>query len=172
MPVLRTLEVMQLLGELSAGPIDRTYLTSITKALEDSLQSGKLLNAHQVVADLKTRLVFNTSKRHILSVCAAIYLDPDESPSEHNYDRATEKVNRWIKDGADTFFLSKPLVQLLPEWPSSHQAFQSYLEKAIPAELEIKSLQGLLALLSGKESASPALSSLTQQIQTLQSMLS
>ena len=172
MPVLRTLEVMQLLGELSAGPIDRAYLAAITKGLEDALQTNKILNAAQIVADLKTRLVFNTSKRHILSVCAAIYLDPDESPSEHNYDRATEKVNRWIKDGVDTFFLSKPLGQLLPEWPSSQQAFQSYLEKALPEDQEIKSLQSLLALLSGNESASPALLLLTQRIATLQSMLS
>lgn len=132
LPWKRGLKFISIYQELEMK-CDKFYLEKHCEAM-DALFSKKQIGLDEIIqmrnynAVLKERLKWVYNEDLIYKVCSVVFFDANENPDDWEWKYAAEKIERWKKEGVNSFFLHEPIQRLIPFLSSSNFNFESYSE--------------------------------------------
>ncbi len=145
-PAMRGLNSLTFYDEMR-NTITNDYLHAYIKKGDEIFSNPKQINISEVVLHhnrLKERLNFIISKDIIYKIASVAFIDKDEDPSTYDFEYNKRKIENWKKNGADAFFLQKPLRNLIPFLKQQGDFSPTYLrvvENLESLQLNIHSLQ-------------------------------
>jgi hypothetical protein len=154
LPYQRALEAIAIYEE-NRMKITYEYLKAHTKAIDNifALQKfglkefGKL---NQLNEQMKERLEFVVDTDLVYKLASVVYFTKDENPYTYDGKVAINKIKAWKEaKGLNDFFLSKPIINLLPYLRDCDMNFQVYSEVTSPSTL--KHLENILSNLSAEQ---------------------
>lgn len=86
----------------------------------DKLLSQKELNLQTVIKikqlndQMKQRREIAIDKEQIYKVSSVVFFDESEDLTDYDFEYNGRKIKNWKENGADTFFLHKPVTELFP----------------------------------------------------------
>lgn len=96
---------------------DAKYLDLHTRAVENLVNQKKIRMdvLVQLNNNLKERLELMPTEDFIFKLMSVLFFDETEALHEHDWEYGKVKIERWKKDPAVlSFFLSKPILELMP----------------------------------------------------------
>lgn len=138
--------------------VDKTYLEKHTAAMEKVLSNPKGINlgvVAQLNTNLKERLELLPLQDQILKFASVVFFTKDESLFQYDYEYNRKKIARWKEQAKGNkalldFFLSTPLVQLVPYLNTVATISDNYLE--VQGKIDAIHQRLLTNILSGKAS--------------------
>lgn len=157
-PSGRQLAALALYEEMNMR-VDAEFLQKHTAAVEKVLSDPRKINIGvlaQLNQHMKERLELLPLQDQVLKFASVIFFTDDESIFSYDYDFNRKKVERWKRELKGNknmldFFLSTPLVQLIPSLNTVATTSQTYL--GIQQRINEIHQQLLSATLSEKASA-------------------
>jgi hypothetical protein len=95
----------------------REYLEQHTKAIENILSKGEInvFDIKKLNDQMKQRLALDAETDLMYKLASVAYFDKNESPEGYDVEYNKKKIEKWKKHSSvEAFFLSKPLMELLP----------------------------------------------------------
>lgn len=167
-PAERALSAMDFYEELNQR-IDREYLVSFFETIEYLLNTGKLVDAANIVKMAKSRLDHITNANILMKLATVIYIAEWENPEQFNMVDAEKKIMFWQKnEDVSAFFLRQPIASLIPFTESSNPSTQNYL--VLQNKENERQLMHHLNLLSGVHANIDLMSSLKLQLERTQQL--
>lgn len=147
LPYQRGLDALTFFQELQNG-VTKDYLLEHTKIMS-GLLSGKSIDVGKIAlhnARLDERLKFIVSKDIIYKVASICFVDKTENHLTYDYKYNQTKINNWIENGADAFFLQQPIRRLIPFLNQLGDSSQMYLKAVESLEQLQQEVHSLLKL--------------------------
>lgn len=151
LPYQRALEAISIYEE-NRMKITYEYLKAHTKALDNifALQRfgiKEFNRMHQLNEQMKERLDFIVDTDLVYKLASVVYFTKHENPYIYDGKVAADKIKNWKATvGMDDFFLSKPIINLLPYLKDCDMNFQVY--SAVVSQTTQKHLENILSNLS------------------------
>jgi len=154
LPYQRALEAIAIYEE-NRMKITYEYLKAHTKAIDNifALQKfglkefGKLKHLNEQMKEL---FEFVVETDLVYKLASVVYFTKDENPYTYDGKVAMNKIKAWKEaKGLNDFFLSKPIINLLPYLRDCDMNFQVYSEVTSPSTL--KHLENILSNLSAEQ---------------------
>lgn len=150
-PYDRALKCLVYYKELDMN-CDRAFLKAHTEAIDNILKKGKftiddLLTIKTLNEQLKQRLELPKEPDLMYKLASVVYFDQFENPVVYEFKYGEAKINSWKKNTSlNDFFLSKPLLELIPYLQYAGENLQQFSQMAEKASQQ--HLDNLLPLLS------------------------
>lgn len=149
-PPKRALKALTIYRELEIG-IDALYMDSFLKAFEKIITGNKITipeisQLHTMYMQLKARFEFHPTADHILKLASVRFFDENENPNDYDFKYAEKKIEFWKKHKADDFFLSVPMVNLIPSLKDVGGNLESYSE--VVAKIDAEHLEFLSKIIA------------------------
>lgn len=154
LPYQRALEAISIYEE-NRMKVTYEYLKAHTKALDNifALQRfgiKEFNRMHQLNEQMKERLDFIVDTDLVYKLASVVYFTKNENPYIYDGKVAQEKINNWKSTlGLNDFFLSKPIINLLPYLKDCDMNFQVY--SAVVSQASEKHLENILSNLSEQQ---------------------
>lgn len=108
----------------------RDFLLNYTQAIDEVLHSKNIdiFRINTLNGMLKDRLQLTTDLDLCYRLAAIVFFDETEKPEIYEPEYAAKKIERWKKDQtATSFFLQKPLKELMPYLTNAVGDFDTFL---------------------------------------------
>jgi hypothetical protein len=154
LPYQRALEAIAIYEE-NRMKITYEYLKAHTKAIDNifALQRFGLkefAKLNQLNEQMKERLDFVVDTDLVYKLASVVYFTKDENPYTYDGKVAMDKIKNWkASAGVNDFFLSKPIINLLPYLKDCDMNFQVY--SAVTDSATVKHLENILLNLSAEQ---------------------
>lgn len=129
LPTARGLQALDYYEEFNMR-CTRDYLTKLCSAFEEILSNPKkleLVKLGTLVKHLRERLEMIPVEKHIFKLASVMFFDETENPFFYDRNYAEKKIDLWQQDPEVlSFFLRKPLADLLPYSDLEKANFHSY----------------------------------------------
>jgi len=151
MPYDRALKCLVYYKELDMN-CDRSFLKAHTEAIDNMLQKGKftiqdLMTVKTLNDQLKQRLELPKEPDLMYKLASVVFFDQHENPIVYEFKYGESKIKHWKKNTILTdFFLSKPLMELIPYLQYAEKNLEQFSQMAEKASQQ--HLDNLLPLLS------------------------
>lgn len=167
-PYDRGLKTLVYYKELDMN-IDRGFVLAHTQAIDNMLKKGKftiddLVTIKTLNEQMKQRLELPKEPDLMYKLASVVFFDQHEKPAVYEFKYGERKIREWKKTTSlEDFFLSMPLMELIPYLKYAKENLQQFSEMAQKGASQ--HLDNLLPLLSeeqkitflGKLKLSPAL---------------
>jgi hypothetical protein len=149
--------------------VDRTYLKALFASCLELLNKGKLIEAASSIMKAQERLNHITYIDGLYRLASVKYFDKNENVYKYDYEYNEKKIEAWKKHNIESFFLRIPIKDLMP----SFDILQENLARIGELEVEVllNHLKSFSRNLSENEKNKGLISTLTLQIQKLESQL-
>jgi hypothetical protein len=140
MPATRGLEAITFYQELQNG-VTNDFLKAWQEAQEKVLSDPKKINVNEIVKlnlILKDRLNYTISKDIIYKLASVAFFAKDENPETYDFAYNETKIKHWKEHGGGSFFLSEPMMNLIPFLKQYGSFSQTYLEAVEKIEKAMK----------------------------------
>lgn len=153
MPATRGLESITFYQELQNG-VTNEFLKAWNEAMDKVLSDPKKININEIVKlnlMLKDRLNYTISKDIIYKLASVAFFAKDESPETYDFAYNQKKIDHWKQHGGGSFFLSEPMMNLIPFLKQYGSFSLTYLEavqrieKAMQSILQVQQLEAELS---------------------------
>ena len=154
LPYQRALEAITIYEE-NRMKITYEYLKAHTKAVDNIFALQKFgmkefNRLNQLNEQMKERLNFIVDTDLVYKLASVVYFTKDENPYTYDGKVALEKIKNWKSTvSVNDFFLSKPIINLLPYLQDCDMNFQVY--SAVTEKANVKHLENILSNLSGEQ---------------------
>lgn len=118
LPHERGLAALQIYEEFNSR-ITREQLVVALDSVSEMLNSNKLLDAHNLINNLKERCTWVIEAETLYKLASVLLFTKREDPYRYDVKYNKEKVKNWIKAKEYSFFLSTPLRNYIPSQISS-----------------------------------------------------
>lgn len=142
MPSTRGLEAITFYQELQNG-VTNDFLKAWQQAQEKVLSDPKKINVNEIVKlnlILKDRLNYVVSKDVIYNLASVAFFACDENPETYDFEYNRKKIEHWKQHGGGSFFLSEPMMNLIPFLKEFGNYSLTYLEAVEKIETAMKSV--------------------------------
>ena len=154
-PCLRGFQALSYYNELSMG-CTREYLLTHNQALKDivNTQPINLTKLVTLVLQMDERLNFLLEPEIAYKLCSVVFFDDTENPNNYEYKHGAKKAQIFKDCPLNDFFLSVPIVKLIPYINSLGNDLQEYCQAVM--RVNQKHLENISTMLSeaSKRSAS------------------
>lgn len=163
MPAMRALSATDMYEELSCR-IEKSYLKVYFQSVIDLVNKGKIMELATITKLAMDRLDHITHIDMVYKLASILYVSEDEDPNRFSLSYSEKKIKLWKEFGGDTesFFLSKPIGELVPFSALSKSSIQAY--SVAQMEEISRSLEYHINILSSCNASNESLDSLTSQI--------
>ncbi len=151
LPWKRGLKFLAIYNELDMR-CDRFFLTKHTEAVENILTNSKKIGLDEIVkirqlnAQLKERLNWIYHEDLIYKVASVVFFDATENPDDWEWKYASQKIERWKKQGdAASFFLHEPIQRLIPFLKDANLNIPNYSQ--VQKEIDHQMLENIFTSL-------------------------
>lgn len=154
LPYERALTAIDFYNEFSMG-VDIEFLKLHTAKIRELLTTKKTINVFEINKlneQLAEKVDFIRSPNLIYKLASVVYFDKSEDPTTYDFKYNDEKIKRWkseFKEGS--FFLLKPIKDLVPFLAESQLNLKTYLE--MWEKVEKVHLEGVSLQLSGNSNS-------------------
>lgn len=144
MPALRGMKTLVFYEELSCK-CSPEYLTMHTEAIDNLLTNPQKIDLFAIKKlndQLKQRLTIAVDLEAVYKIASIVFFDKQENITDYDYGYNAKKIAQWKKEGADAFFLLKPIRALVPVLQHIDENLQNYSH--VQQELNALHLDNLL----------------------------
>lgn len=116
LPVGRFKFIDEKLGEVDIRMDLKTlkaYITELKKNIDGSKGTINLIKAAQIISAMETRCELAFEPETVKQLAAVVYFDETEDLRDFNREHAKSKIAFWEKRGNYSFFLTRPIAELL-----------------------------------------------------------
>lgn len=106
-------------------------LSTYCDQMDASLNKGEIGKAFIIIEKIRGRTKLAFAPDTIKRLASVIYFDETEDLSDYRMDYGTKKIQKWDKDGTLSFFLTRPIRELLGLSDTSESALSNYLTSMI-----------------------------------------
>lgn len=107
----------------------KAYMKELTACLNGSRKQIDLSNAFKVIHSIQTRLELAFEPETVERLASVVYFDDAEDLSDFNMQKGEQKRNLWKRNKNLSFFLTKPISELLRLKDISPESLQVYIEE-------------------------------------------
>lgn len=129
---------------------DDKYLNGYVKAMETVLDANpiKIESIFKLKNEMKDRLTWAFHPQHLMKYASVVYLSKNENPYTYDEVFNEKKIEFWKENAtAHDFFLSEPIVKLMPLLKNVGNSFPEYSQVVMESDLLLhKNLLDILSL--------------------------
>lgn len=127
----------------------REYLLAHSQAMDNILNDARQIKITDLVKlnmQLKERLEWLFEPEIAYKLCTVVFFDATENPYRFEYQYSLRKADFFRRAKMDDFFLSKPIVKLIPYISSFSSDFQEYCQMVLA--INQKHIENISTMLS------------------------
>lgn len=141
----RALKVITFYNEMNQR-VDREYLIKHTEAYEEMFKktqftTADIIRMKQLNDQLKDRLNWLIDTDLTYKLASVVYFDDSEDPRTYDFEYNQKKIDIWKKVPIESFFLSRPISELVPYLKDYEVNLETYSMMA--AEVKAQHLANL-----------------------------
>lgn len=108
-------------------PMLVAYLDKIEAALNGKGGTIKLSDISVIVHNMRTHANLGFHPETVRRLAAIIYFDDTEDLRDYDHEYGTKKIEAWNSDGKLSFFLTRPIVELLNLQDTSVESLERFI---------------------------------------------
>jgi hypothetical protein len=116
------------------------YMDELAKNIDGSKGQINIEKCFQVIWSIRSRCKLAFSPEIIERLASVVYFDDTEDLSDLDHDYAAQKVKFWKEHDCISFFLTKPIIDLLNLQGYSETSFQTFIKEIRRAQELIENL--------------------------------
>jgi hypothetical protein len=133
-------------------PMMTAYLDKMEAILNGTAGVIKLGDLHVVVHNMRTHAHLGFDEATIQRLASVVYFDDTEDLRDYDLDYGKKKINEWVKEGKYSFFLTRPIDELLNIRGISIESLEVYIQQQRIILAELTSVQQTPSLDNSSES--------------------
>lgn len=115
----------------------KDYITELKKYLGGKYGSVDLVKVTELVINLGTHVDLEFSPMTIKKLAAVVYIDESEDVTDYDEDYGDKKIKFWEDNGEYSFFLTKPIGELLNVTHTSEEYLMKFIQKVTTIEKDL-----------------------------------
>ena len=108
----------------------KAYIAALKKHLDASKGIVNLFEAFKIIYAMETRCELAFEPETVRQLAAVVYFDETEDLRDFDKDYAQKKISFWEENGDYSFFLTRPIGELLGLQTSSLEHLRRYISQA------------------------------------------
>ena len=132
MPYGRALKALAFYAEFNMK-MDADFIKKWVSAFDAVLNAQKfnidsIVELKKLVHQIKERQAITFMPDHIYKLASVRYFDKHENPNDYDYAYNAKKIEKWKKEPVNDFFLSEPIVKLVPFLKDAPAGFETFIQ--------------------------------------------